>query len=82
MTKKTTKTTTTTLEVNAQELLEKDFKKFKKEILKIIGEEMPEFISSMLEMAYKSGYQDGCIAIGEQIAEAMGGDFSKSYSKN
>ena len=80
MTKKTT--TTTTFEVNSQELLEKDFTRFKKEILEIIGEEMPEFVSSMLEMAYKNGYQDGCIAIGEQIAEAMGGDFSKSYSKD
>jgi hypothetical protein len=80
MTKKTT--TTTTFEVNAQELLEKDFTRFKKEILEIIGEELPEFVSSMLEMAYKNGYQDGCIAIGEQIAEAMGGDFSKSYSKD
>ena len=80
MTKKTT--TTTTFEVNSQELLEKDFTRFKKEILEIIGEEIPEFVSSMLEMAYKNGYQDGCIAIGEQIAEAMGGDFSKSYSKD
>jgi len=78
----TKKTTTTTFEVNSQELLEKDFTRFKKEILEIIGEEMPEFVSSMLEMAYKNGYQDGCIAIGEQIAEAMGGDFSKSYSKD
>ena len=81
MTKKTT-TTTTTLEVNAQELLEKDFTRFKKETLEIIGEEIPEFISSMLEMAYKNGYQDGCISLGEQIASSMGGDFSKSYSKD
>jgi hypothetical protein len=76
------KTTTTTLEMNANEMLKKDFEKFKSEILEIIGEEIPEFISSMLEMAYKNGYQDGCIAIGEQIASSMGGDFSKSYSKD
>jgi GH24 family phage-related lysozyme (muramidase) len=79
MTKKKTKTK---LEVNAHELLEKDFARFKNETLEMIGEELPEFVSSMLEMAYKCGYQDGCIALGEQIAEAMGGDFSKSYSKN
>ena len=76
------KTTTTTLEMNASEMLKKDFEKFKSETLEMTGEELPEFVSSMLEMAYKCGYHDGCISLGEQIASSIGGDFSKSYSKD
>ena len=47
-----------------------------------MGEELPEYVSAMLEMAFKCGYQDGCIALGEQIAEAMGGNITKSFSDN
>ena len=78
----TKKTTTTKLEVHAYALLEKDYARFKSEVTEKMGEELPEYVAAMLEMAFKCGYQDGCIALGEQIAEAMGGNITKSFSDN
>ena len=76
-------------EINGNDLMEKGFNAFIADIEKSHNETpelanypMPQAFKDMLKETYQMGFEDGCLAIAEQVKEALGGHGTVTVNKN
>lgn len=75
-------------EIDGTELMEKKLEEFKKELISRAPEEMHELfemklVGDLVELAYKVGFQDGAVDIGEMIQSIIKGEIKgPEYNSN
>jgi len=66
-------------EINATDIMNEKLEEFKKELLDRSHESMrelleEEMVTSLIELCFKAGFQDGSIEIGEMIQSILKGE--------